>query len=84
MPHMRTSSKLAALAEDQWGLLTRRQAEASGVSRATLQRLSGADGPLERMTQGDRWQLLEQIHEQADEERRDRRRPARSECSGSS
>jgi predicted transcriptional regulator of viral defense system len=52
MPHMRTSSKLAALAEDQWGLLTRRQAEASGVSRATLQRLSGADGPLERMTQG--------------------------------
>jgi predicted transcriptional regulator of viral defense system len=52
MPQMRTSSKLAELAEDQWGLLTRRQAEASGVSRATLQRLSGTEGPLERMTQG--------------------------------
>jgi predicted transcriptional regulator of viral defense system len=49
---MRTASKLAELAEDQWGLLTRRQAEAAGVSPATLQRLSTEDGPLERMTQG--------------------------------
>jgi predicted transcriptional regulator of viral defense system len=47
-----TSSKLARLAEDQWGLLTRRQAEAAGVSPATLQRLSGPEGSLERMTHG--------------------------------
>lgn len=52
MPQMRTASKLAELAEDQWGLLTRRQAEAAGVSPATLQRLSAEGGPLERMTQG--------------------------------
>lgn len=44
--------KLAELAEDQWGLLTRRQAEAAGISPATLQRLSGAEGPLERMAHG--------------------------------
>ncbi len=52
MPQMRTASKLAELAEDQWGLLTRRQAEVAGVSPATLQRLSTEGGPLERMTQG--------------------------------
>lgn len=52
MHQMRTASKLATLAEDQWGLLTRRQAEATGISPATLQRLSGAGGPLERMTHG--------------------------------
>lgn len=52
MPQMRTASKLAELAEDQWGLLTRRQAEAAGISPATLQRLSTDEGPLERMTQG--------------------------------
>lgn len=52
MPRMSTTSKLATLAEDQWGLLTRRQAEAAGISPATLQRLSGAGGPLERMTHG--------------------------------
>ena len=52
MPRIKTASKLAQLAEDQWGLLTRRQAEAAGVSPATLQRLSAPDGPLERMTHG--------------------------------
>ncbi len=52
MPQMRTASKLAALAEDQWGLLTRRQAEAAGISPATFQRLSGEGGVLERMTHG--------------------------------
>ena len=49
---MKTASKLADLAEDQWGLLTRRQAEAAGVSPATLQRLSAPAGVLERMAQG--------------------------------
>ena len=47
-----TAHKLASLAEDQWGLLTRRQAEAAGVSAATLQRLSGPGGVLERTAHG--------------------------------
>ena len=46
-----THSRLAAVAQDQWGLLTRQQAEASGVSRATLQRLA-SDHVLERIAHG--------------------------------
>lgn len=46
-----TLSRLAQIAEDQWGLLTRRQAERSGVSRATLQRLVG-ESVLERVAHG--------------------------------
>ncbi len=52
MTQMRTASALATLAEDQWGLLTRRQAEAAGISTATLQRLSAPGGVLERMAHG--------------------------------
>lgn len=52
MPQMKTASRLASLAEDQWGLLTRRQAEAAGVSPATLQRLSAEGGVLDRMAHG--------------------------------
>lgn len=44
-------SKLAGIAEEQWGFLTRRQAEKAGVSRATLQRLS-SEGVLEREAHG--------------------------------
>jgi predicted transcriptional regulator of viral defense system len=51
MPQASTVSKLAQVAEEQWGLLTRRQAEAASVSRATLQRLS-SDGVLERVGHG--------------------------------
>jgi predicted transcriptional regulator of viral defense system len=47
-----TAKKLAGLAEDQWGLLTRRQAEAAGVSPATLQRLSRPSEVLERTVHG--------------------------------
>lgn len=47
-----TANKLANLAEDQWGLLTRRQAVAAGVSPATLQRLSADEGTLERTAHG--------------------------------
>ncbi len=47
-----TAKKLAELAEDQWGLLTRRQAEEAGVSAATLQRLSAPGGVLERTAHG--------------------------------
>ena len=44
-------ARLAAVAEDQWGLLTRRQAGAAGVPRATLTRLIG-NGVLERVANG--------------------------------
>jgi hypothetical protein len=47
-----TANKLASVAEDQWGLLTRRQAEAAGVSPATLQRLSRPGAVLERTAHG--------------------------------
>ncbi|TAN34885.1 hypothetical protein EPN29_00775 [bacterium] len=46
-----TQARLAELAEDQWGLLTRRQAEQAGVSQATLQRLA-AGGVLVRVAHG--------------------------------
>lgn len=52
MPQITTANRLAAIAEDQWGFLTRQQAEHAGVSRATLQRLSGEDSSLERIARG--------------------------------
>src|SRR6266508_1213411 len=45
MPAHTTLNRLARIAQDQWGLVTRRQAEHAGVSPATLQRLAG-DVPL--------------------------------------
>ncbi|HET7485803.1 MAG TPA: type IV toxin-antitoxin system AbiEi family antitoxin domain-containing protein, partial [Solirubrobacterales bacterium] len=51
MPQAATVSKLAQVAEEQWGLVTRRQAEKAGVSPATLQRLSDK-GVLERVGHG--------------------------------
>ncbi len=47
-----TVSRLAGIAEDQWGLVTRRQAEAAGVSRATLARVTARGGVLERVGHG--------------------------------
>jgi putative AbiEi antitoxin of type IV toxin-antitoxin system len=47
MPTASTISKLAAIAEEQWGFVTRRQAEKAGVSPATFKRLI-RDGVLER------------------------------------
>jgi hypothetical protein len=47
VPHVSTISKLAAFTEEQWGFVTRRQAERAGVSPATLKRLI-RDGVLER------------------------------------
>jgi predicted transcriptional regulator of viral defense system len=46
-----TLSRLSQVTEDQWGLVTRRQAELAGVSRATLQRLA-SEGILERVAHG--------------------------------
>jgi hypothetical protein len=51
VPRTSTVSKLGHVAEDQWGLVTRRQAEHAGVSPATVQRLS-TDGILERVGYG--------------------------------
>lgn len=46
-----TLNRLADIARDQWGLLTRRQAERAGVSPATLQRLA-TESALVRVAQG--------------------------------
>lgn len=47
MPQTSTLGKLAGIAEEQWGFVTRRQSEKAGVSPATLKRLI-RDGALER------------------------------------
>ncbi|MGO9789112.1 MAG: type IV toxin-antitoxin system AbiEi family antitoxin domain-containing protein [Solirubrobacteraceae bacterium] len=44
-------ARLAVIAEDQWGLLTRQQAQAAGIARATLDRLA-ANSLLERVDHG--------------------------------
>jgi predicted transcriptional regulator of viral defense system len=46
-----TLARLSQFAEDQWGLVTRQQAEAAGISRATITRLV-AEGVLERTGHG--------------------------------
>lgn len=46
------SLRLADLAEDQWGLFTRRQAENRDISRATLHRLTNQSALVERMAPG--------------------------------
>jgi predicted transcriptional regulator of viral defense system len=51
MPQAQTIDRLAPIAEEQWGLITRRQAEQSGVSEATLKRLT-ARSVLERVAHG--------------------------------
>lgn len=51
MARYSTLRRLSAIAEDQWGLVTRRQAELAGVSPATLQRLASED-ILQRVAQG--------------------------------
>ena len=47
MPRASTIARLAPIAEEQWGFVTRRQAENAGVSSATFKRLI-RDGVLER------------------------------------
>ena len=51
MPHEATITRLARFAQDQWGLVTRRQADRAGVSPATIQRLADG-GLLERVAGG--------------------------------
>jgi hypothetical protein len=52
MPHPTTLSRLADLAADQWGLVTRRQAERAGVPRRTLARLTSEEPVLKRVAHG--------------------------------
>jgi Transcriptional regulator, AbiEi antitoxin len=52
MPTKTTMGRLSEFAADQWGLVTRRQAEAAGVSRATMTRLIAEGAVLERVARG--------------------------------
>ncbi|OGO53633.1 MAG: hypothetical protein A2Z32_13590 [Chloroflexi bacterium RBG_16_69_14] len=47
-----TISRLSAVAADQWGLVTRRQAERAGVPRATFDRLTSDKCLIERVAHG--------------------------------
>jgi predicted transcriptional regulator of viral defense system len=47
-----TLRDIAEIAQDQWGLITRRQAERAGIAPATLGRLTADGGVLERVTHG--------------------------------
>jgi hypothetical protein len=51
MPRVATVRTIADIAEQQWGLVTRRQVEGSGIAWTTLARLA-SDGVLERVTWG--------------------------------
>lgn len=51
MVRLSAIARLAAVAEDQWGLVTRQQAQATGIPRATLERLV-AGASLERLDTG--------------------------------
>lgn len=52
MARVRTVQKLADLAEDQWGLVTRQQAEAAGLAWTTVARLASGESVLERVARG--------------------------------
>jgi hypothetical protein len=52
VPHYPTLARLADLAADQWGLVTRRQAKRAGISSATLDRLTADGSLLERVGHG--------------------------------
>ncbi len=47
-----TPSRLADLAQEQWGLVTRRQAEQVGIPQTTLDRLTAPGSALERVAHG--------------------------------
>lgn len=52
MARSSTISRLSAIAADQWGLVTRRQAERAGIPRATLDRLISDESLVERVAHG--------------------------------
>ena len=47
-----TLQRIASIAEDQWGLITRRQAQKAGIPSTTLERLTADGSVLERVAQG--------------------------------
>ena len=47
-----TIQRIASIAEDQWGLITRRQAQKAGIPPTTLERLTADGSALERVAQG--------------------------------
>lgn len=52
MARSSTVNRLSDIAADQWGLVTRRQAQRSGIPRATLDRLTADGDLLERVARG--------------------------------
>jgi hypothetical protein len=52
MVHVATIELLANLAEDQWGLVTRQQAEGAGLAWTTVARLASDRSALERVAHG--------------------------------
>ncbi|MGH9302010.1 MAG: type IV toxin-antitoxin system AbiEi family antitoxin domain-containing protein, partial [Acidimicrobiales bacterium] len=52
MPRPRPLSRIQELAQDQWGLVTRRQIEDAGIPPTTLDRLTAPEGSLERVATG--------------------------------
>ena len=52
MPHPPTFRALAGIAEDQWGLVTRRQAEMAGIAESTFDRLIAGGSVLRRVAHG--------------------------------
>lgn len=52
MPRSNTMASLTDLAEEQWGLFTRRQAEATGMAWSTLARHASAGATIERVAHG--------------------------------
>ena len=52
MPPESGKQRLAALAAEQWGLITRRQAESLGVPKRTLDRLTSDGSTMERVARG--------------------------------
>lgn len=52
MPRPTTLERIGPIAEDQWGLITRRQAEKAGIPDTTLERLTSDGATLERVAQG--------------------------------
>lgn len=52
MIRQRPLPRLHELAQDQWGLVTRRQVEAVGIGPTTLERLTAPGGSLERIAHG--------------------------------
>lgn len=52
MPRLAALPRLQELAQEQWGLLTRRQIQNAGISSTTLERMTSPEGSLERVATG--------------------------------